>query len=280
VTPARPKGPTVPDVPGVSDVPGTPKRLIISLHDVTPFHLERIRRAEALYRDLGLRKVAYLFVPEYHGGHRSAGNTAFSDFCGEKRPFDVQWQLHGYRHLEAPDPALDGPPDPGEPASRGGTGDALKRGLLTAGEGEFLALPPSAQRARLDRGLEDFRSCLGFDPEHFVAPAWLFNASLRPLLAARGIRFTEDQRRLHRTDRDARLDSPVITWATRTFLRKYGSLVVCPLLARLFYSAPYLRVAMHPFDFDHPVTVRNIRAVLERLIPGRQQAYPSELDFG
>lgn len=269
--------------------PTVPQRLLISLHDVTPFHLDRIRRAEELYRDLGLRKVAYLFVPEYHGSHRSAGDMAFAAFCREARPFEVQWQLHGYRHLEAPDPALDGPSDPGEAGSSegagttgtaGGAGDALKRRLLTAGEGEFLALPASAQRARLDQGLADFRACLGFDPAHFVAPAWLFNPSLRPLLNARGIRFTEDQRRLYRTDGDRSLPSPVITWATRTVLRKYGSLVVCPLLARLFGSAPFLRVAMHPFDFDHPVTVRNIRAVLERLIPGREQAYPSELDFG
>jgi predicted deacetylase len=257
------------------------KRLLISLHDVTPFHLERIRRAEALYRDLGLRKVAYLFVPEYHGGFRSAGDTAFAAFCREERPFQVQWQLHGYRHLEAPVPDLDGPPGPGEDAGGdpASAGDALKRSLLTAGEGEFLALPPSAQRARLDRGRADFRSCLGRDPEYFVPPAWLSNASLRPLLRERGMIATEDQRRIYRTDSDRSVSSPVITWATRTVLRKYGSLVVCPILARVFGGASCLRVAMHPFDFDHPVTVRNIRAVLERVIPGRTQAFPTELDF-
>ena len=63
-------------------------------------------------------------------------------------------------------------------------------------------------------------------------------------------------------------------------MRKYGSLVVCPLLARLFASAPCLRVALHPFDFDHPATVRSIRSVLEYVIPGRNQAFPDELDFG
>ena len=31
-----------------------PRRLVISLHDATPFHLDRMRRAEAVFRDLGV----------------------------------------------------------------------------------------------------------------------------------------------------------------------------------------------------------------------------------
>jgi predicted deacetylase len=248
---------------------GKARSLLISLHDVTPFHLERIRRAEDLYRELGLAKVAYLFVPEYHGGHPSAGDPAFAEWCRKERPFRVQWHLHGWHHLETP--------EPGAPA--GGAGDALKRRLLTAGEGEFLALSPEGQRRRLDAGLSAFRACLGADPEGFVAPAWLFNAHLLPLLKEKGIRHTEDHRRLYRADTGAALPSPVITWATRTAVRKYGSLVVCPLLARVFGGSPCLRVAMHPFDFDHPATVRSIRAVLEYLRPGREQVFPTDLDF-
>jgi hypothetical protein len=95
-----------------------------------------------------------------------------------------------------------------------------------------------------------------------------------------GIRHTEDQRRMYRCDTGARLDSPVITWATRTVLRKYGSLIVCPSLLRLWSNVPVLRVAMHPFDFDHPETVRSIRSVLARAMRGREQAFAEDLDFG
>lgn len=243
-------------------------RLLISLHDVTPFHLERIRRAESLYRDLGLAKVAYLLVPDYHGKAPAAGDMDFHAFCRADRPFEVEWYLHGYRHLE----------DTGA-SSGGGAGDAFKRRYLTAGEGEFLALGPAAIRERLAAGLAVFRRCLGAEPSGFVAPAWLFNASLIPALREAGIRHTEDHRFLYRTDRAAPLPGPVITWATRTVFRKYGSLVVCPLLARVFAGAPILRVAMHPFDFDHPATVRSIRSVLARLVVGRAQAFPTDLDF-
>lgn len=244
------------------------RKLVVSLHDATPFHLNRMRKAESVFRDLGLAKLTYLYVPEYHGGYPSAADPGFVAFCRADRPFAVDWHLHGYRHLEDAAPAA------------GGAGDFLKRRLLTAGEGEFLALDAEAQKRKLKAGRESFRACLGREPVGFVAPAWLFNADLAPALKGLGFRFTEDQRRMYRVDTGARLESPVITWATRTFLRKYGSLVVCPLLARLWSDAQVLRVAMHPFDFDHPETVRSIRAVLRRVMRGREQAFAADLDFG
>jgi predicted deacetylase len=258
-----------------------PRRLLVSLHDATPFHLPRLRKAEALFRQLGVAKVAYLFVPEYHGRYPSAEHPDFVEWCRSPRPFAVDWFLHGFKHLETPE-------EPAAPTRRavlpseaapGAAGDAWKRRLLTAGEGEFLALDEAAQRRKLQAGLASFRACLGADPAGFIAPAWLFNDGLIPLLKELGLPYTEDHRRIYRTDTGASLASPVVTWATRTFLRKYGSLVVCPLLARLWSGQPVLRVAMHPFDFDHPVTVRNIAGVLRKLLPGRVQSFTREVDF-
>ena len=245
------------------------RRVVISLHDATPFHLERMRRAEAVFRGLGVSKITYLFVPEYHGGYPAAGDAAFQAWCREDRPFRIAWHLHGFHHQEAPAPDV-----------RGGAGDFLKRKLLTAGEGEFLALGAGEQRRKLEAGRESFRECLGVDPAGFVAPAWLFNPALPGLLREMGFRHTEDQRWMYRVDTGARLDSPVITWATRTLLRKYGSLLVCPILLRAWAAVPVLRIAMHPFDFDHPETVASIRSVLGRALRGREQAFAEDLDFG
>lgn len=248
------------------------RRLVISLHDATPFHLDRMRRAEAVFRDLGVAKIAYLLVPEYHGGYPCAESPEFISWCREVRPFQVDWHLHGYHHLEAPEASGAG----GAPPNGG---DAFKRKFLTAGEGEFLALDAATQRQKLEKGREVFRKCLGADPEGFVAPAWLFNAALLPTLKEMGFGNTEDHRRMYQVQTGKSVASPVITWATRTVLRKYGSLVVCPTLARLWSREPVLRVAMHPFDFDHPATVANIRSVLGRVIRERDQALCAELDF-
>jgi predicted deacetylase len=244
------------------------RKLVISLHDATPFHRERMAKAEAVFRRLGISKITYLLVPEYHGGYPSAGDAGFAAFCRQPRPFGIDWHLHGYHHLESP-----------ADIAAGSGGDGWKRRFMTAGEGEFLALDAATQRKKLDAGRLAFRDCLGTDPEGFVAPAWLFNASLRPLLKEMGFRYTEDHRRMYRVDTGASLESPVITWATRTFLRKYGSLVVGPTLGRLWSKVPVLRIAMHPFDFDHAVTVANIESVLRRALAEREQAFASDLAF-
>jgi predicted deacetylase len=251
-------------------------KLHVSLHDATPFHMGRLRKADAFFRELGLGKVTYLLVPQYHGGYLSSQSPEFIDWCRADRAFKAQWHLHGYHHLEQ----VGEPDGKAQNSTRpGSVGDAWKRKFMTAGEGEFLALDADAMRSKIEDGRKVFRDCLGHDPEGFVAPAWLFNAGLPAALKDQGIRYTEDHRRLYRVDTGASLQSPVITWATRTLLRKYGSLVVCPALARLWASVPVLRVAMHPFDFDHASTIANIRGVLERLLKDREEVFSDDVDF-
>lgn len=255
------------------------RKVLVSLHDATPFHLERMRKAEAVFRELGIAKITYLFVPEYHGGYPTGGDAAFGDFCRQRRPFAVDWHLHGFQHLEAHASPAAVAAGESPQAGSGAVADAFKRRFMTAGEGEFLALDAGSQRRKLTAGKEAFRACLGQDPLGFVAPAWLFNAALPGVLKEMGFRYTEDHRRIYRVDTGAELASPVITWATRTWLRKYGSLLVCPALSRWWAHTPVLRVAMHPFDFDHPETVANIKSVLRRVLALREQVFAADVEF-
>jgi predicted deacetylase len=232
--------------------------------------MARLEKAESLFRDLGLEKVSYLLIPHYHGRHLSSESPRFITWCRAGRSFRIQWHLHGFHHLEAA---------PVGTAGRLSPGDRWKRKYLTAGEGEFLSLDPARMRDKLHAGRDIFQACLKREPPGFVAPAWLFNAGLPAVLKEQGIRYTEDHHRLYDLDSGGSLPSPVITWATRTLIRKYGSVLVCPILARLWASTPVLRVAMHPFDFDHAPTVANIRAVLRRLLKGRTQVFCSELKY-
>jgi predicted deacetylase len=245
-------------------------KLLVSLHDVTPFHLPRLRRAEALCRSIGIRKLAYLFIPHYHGRYPSDEYPDFIAWCREPRTFEVEWHLHGFHHLEPASVSR----GPGRSWS-----DAVKRRLLTDGEGEFLALDLLAQRSRLTAGRAVFRRCLGREPKTFVAPAWLFNAALPPLLRELGFRYTEDHGRVFALQTGESLRSPVITWATRTAVRKAGSLLASPLLTRLWQEEPVLRVAIHPFDLDSPRTTASIQGVLGRLLAHREQAFCRDLGF-
>lgn len=249
-----------------------PLKILISMHDATPFHLSRLRKAEAFFLELGLEKVTYLFIPEYHGSHLASSSPEFIDWCNSPRPFQVQWHLHGYQHLETTVHS--------ENLQKGTFAkQVLQRTFMTAGEGEFLALDTPAIAKKLEHGRQVFRSCLQVDPLGFVAPAWLFNSNLPAALLQQGIRYTENHHTLFDLVSGGTLPSPVITWATRSLLRKYGSLLVCPIQAKLWRSTPVLRVAMHPFDFDHSATVASIRSVLTGLLQSRDQIFCDALKY-
>lgn len=233
-------------------------QILVSLHDVTPAHQPRLDHAERLLAEAGVRRVAYLLVPDHHRQHPIANNHTFAAWCARPRPFRVDWVLHGYTHL-----------DEGQatPLHRNPLA-WMKRALLTGGEGEFLTLSAADQRARLTWGRAAAES-IGIHATSFVAPAWLYNDALRPALAATGFRYTEDHWQVIDIASNTARTCPVITWATRTPLRRRGSLVVCPLLLKRWRHAPLLRIALHPHDFDYADTVQSITRVLSAALAHR-----------
>jgi predicted deacetylase len=224
--------------------------LLASLHDVAPFHLERLRRAEAVLRELGATRVTYLLVPDFHRRGRADLDPGFLAWCRGPRPFAVRWALHGYTHRD----------EPGADAARTPV-ERWKARHLTGGEGEFLSRDAVALEERLERGRAVFRAVVGCEPAGFVAPAWLQTPVLAPLLRRMGFAWTEDRRAVVALAAERTVPAPVITWATRTRLRRASSIAGTPLLLRLGSRSPLLRLAVHPFDFDHPRTVASIRRV-------------------
>jgi predicted deacetylase len=236
-------------------------KLVVSLHDVTPAHADRLERAERFLASSGISPVTYLLVPDFHGRAAADVSGDFVGWCRASRRFDVQWFLHGYFHSDRVSP----------PAHRRlDLAARLASRLLTAREGEFVALRGDALRVRLRTGILTFERCLGAPPVGFVAPAWLFNGELLPALAQLHFRFTENHFRVFQLTTGRSRAAPVITWATRTTLRKYGSLAVATTLRRLWAAQPVLRIALHPYDFDHPATVASIARTLDTLRCGRE----------
>ncbi len=250
-------------------------RVFFAMHDVTPFHRQRLERAEALFEKWGIEKVLYLLVPNYHGAHRAERDAAFQAWCRRSRQFEVQWFLHGYFHLLVPGDKIDQQIE-SEASPRRITGD-LPVGSPRSNEAEFSRLSPDANRDRLIRGSEVFRRCLGFDPPGFVAPKWMGSPHLVPALEDLGFQWTEDDRSIRHLSQERRFASPVITWATRSWWRKQSSLWGCPVLFSLWRPAGLLRIAMHPFDFDHPAVIDSIARIVAAALETRTQAFYPEL---
>jgi hypothetical protein len=212
---------------------------LIALHDVTPVHRARLEAAERLFAELDISRVTYLLVPDYHRCGRADESSDFVAWCRAPRPFDVQWFLHGYFHEDRLD--------------AGGTHrltivERLSAMLMTGGEAECVRLGAEALRGRLRAGARVFESCIGASPKGFVPPAWLFNRHLLPLLSDQGFEFSESQLRVFQIPSGRELLAPVLTWATRTRLRRCASLAAAVAGRRLWRRRPVVRVALHLFE--------------------------------
>jgi predicted deacetylase len=111
----------------------------------------------------------------------------------------------------------------------------------------------------------------------FVAPAWLFNEHLIPVLKKHGFCITEDHSFIYLLEKDKVLRVPVITWATRTLFRRFTSQVGCLFLNRWWGGRDLVRVAVHPFDFDHSATIKSIEKVITDVLNKREPIFYKEL---
>ena len=201
-----------------------------------------------------------LWVPDFHRQGAAKSHAEFVRFCQESHGIEVEWALHGYYHLDVSTIAVSNT-----------LRDQLRRKYMTGSEGEFLSIPLQEQRLRVQQGIDEFQAVFQVKPTGFVAPAWLYQPEFPNVLAQAGIRWTENHQGIVDLAHCKFLRTPVITWATRKWYLKYGSLLVCPALYARNRATPLVRIAMHPHDFDHAVTVKSIEALVRKAAQERAQ---------
>jgi predicted deacetylase len=127
----------------------------------------------------------------------------------------------------------------------------VRAALFTAGEGECLV--PGDFTGRLREGRAVLEAAVGAPIRGFVAPAWLEPPGFSRLLEAEGFEWHEDRWGLERLRPPRRVWAPVLSFATRTPMRRASSLATAKLLrsplklAAKAGLAP-VRLALHPSD--------------------------------
>src|SRR5262249_10807476 len=149
----------------------------------------------------------------FHGAPPANLSRDFVDWCHAGRPFVVQWFLHGYFHDDRTVEVR---------SERWSLTEWFGSSVATAHEAEFLPLRGAALRVRLCAGMLSFECCLGSPPDGFIAPGWLFNDELVRTLADLRFQFTESPFRVVQVRDRREVRCPVVTWATRTWLRRVG----------------------------------------------------------
>jgi len=236
--------------------------LLASIHDVSPKFETEVDQLLDVFRPYVGMRLAMLVVPNHWGDAPIVPGSGFATRLRSWAEAGVEIFLHGYFHR-----------DDGRHLA---AGDRFRARVMTAREGEFLALSRAEAAARIAKGRELIEQVIGRAIDGFVAPAWLYGAGALEAISDAQIPVAEDHFRVWSPTSGRQLATgPVITWASRTRMRLGTSLAAAALLRR--FPIEVLRVGVHPPDVRHPALLRSIRETLSVASPARQAGRYSDL---
>ena len=241
------------------------KRLLASIHDVTPYHLNRLERLVPLVEAIvGKGNFALLVVPDFHREGRLDNDAGFAKRLRGWAEDGCDIFLHGFTHLD----------DSKHPS----IGASLKARRLTAGEGEFLGLSYYDASRKLIDGRKMVEDIIGRPVTGFIAPAWLYSPDSLRAIAHQGFTLCEDHFSVW-NPQDAKVHArgPVITYASRSPSRLISSLLWSRIATVVLSRANVVRFAVHPNDVDAPELITDISRALR--VFGRSHVPSSYLEL-
>ncbi len=238
------------------------RRLCIELHDVAAATWPHCERLFDLLDGLQRPPATLLTVPDYHGRGLLSRTPKIVRALQERINRSDEIALHGYFHRD------DSPP-PRNPRAW------LRRRLLTAGEGEFSALPQIEATRRIQQGLHELNDLFG-PLRGFVAPAWLSSAGTWRALRDSPLQYSATRRALIVLDATRRVPAPAITVSARSRWRRAVSRAWLRALCRATMRLPLVRVALHPADAQFPDMIEDWRRALRVLLAQREPVTTSQ----
>lgn len=240
-----------------------PKRVLLSIHDVSPKHESHVDRLRDALLEAGGDRMAMLVVPNFWDRSPIVRGSAFASRLRAWAEQGVEMFLHGHSHRDD--------------VEHTSMLDKLKARHLTAGEGEFLGLSRFEAAIRIEMGRRLLEDVTGVAITGFVAPAWLYGQGAKVALGDAEIALAEDHWRVWDPARDTTLAfSPVVTWATRTPGRMASSLAVAAVARQLpFFRV--MRIGVHPGDCGEPQVMASISQTVAAMRRSRQVSRYADL---
>lgn len=242
-----------------------PRRLLASIHDVTPVHADRLARLIPVVEGIvGRGHYALLVVPDFHRRGHLSSDREFSARLRSWADSGCEIFLHGFTHLDE--------------SRHDNIVARWAATRMTAGEGEFLGLPRREADRRLVEGRALVEQAIGRAVDGFVAPAWLYGDDSLAALAAQGFGMIEDHFRVW-DPRNGRIFArgPVVTYASRSRMRLVSSILWSRLATIGLARADTVRFAVHPHDVDSPALLREIERALRAFARSHRPSAYAEL---
>lgn len=238
-------------------MPASDRRLIASIHDVSPRFADPVDRlADRLSGLLGGPRFAMLVVPDHWGVAPIAADKGFQARLRDWHASGVEMFVHGWYHRDE--------------TRHADAATAFKARHLTAGEGEFLGLDHIDALDRMRRGRALIEDIIGAPVAGFVAPAWLYGPGALGALAPAGFAIAEDHMKVWSpTGGMVLARGPVVTWASRSPRRIASSLLFASIARNTLGPLATARIAVHPGDVTVPALLDSIDRTVIRLSRGR-----------
>ena len=236
------------------------KKLIVSLHDVSPLTRPVFAAMLGELTALGVDRTALLVIPDHHHRGHMLADAGFCRWLAGLAAEGHELVVHGYYHQR--------PARPRETWWQRG----ITR-IYTRGEGEFYDLPKDEAVGRLARAQRDFAQLDAPAPVGFIAPAWLLGDEARQAVAEAGFRYTTyltGIRDLRAPANTGFVPAQSLVYSCRNRWRRAASLGWNAHLFRREKNNATMRLSLHPPDYQHPQIWRQVRRLVGEALRERR----------
>ncbi|MCB1122205.1 MAG: polysaccharide deacetylase family protein [Verrucomicrobiae bacterium] len=230
------------------------KQLIISYHDLHPGSWKSCQRFINRCKEMGADKWSLLVIPQYHGAPAFTEDSEFTAWLKSLPPENFDLCLHGYFHKAE--------------AVRGGWFQQMKGNVYTTGEGEFYQLNQEQAASKLRDGLGLFESS-GLEVHGFTAPAWLVSKEAREAISEYGFQYNTLWDGVELPASRIFVKAPTLVYSSRNAWRRFVSRIWINLFHAVKRNSHFLRLAVHPIDFEYPAIENHLYRVLEKALRDR-----------
>jgi len=240
------------------------RSLVVSVHDVCPRFEAAFHRWRSLLDAWGVRKRSIAAVPFYDGDRHLSSSETLAAALAEEVRCGSEVVLHGYTHVHS-----------------GGCRSAWERlrdRATTQGCAEFSSASRNDAIERIRRGLAELEPLVPGRIRGFTPPGWWIGRELLPVLVEAGFDFCTGTFRVMDLRRGDVIRAPVVVglpeagWVP-VLVHGYSFRVLPALLK----GRGMLRVALHPYDLDNPLFMRDAERLVRRAVEERDVCVYEEL---
>ncbi|MBX7158212.1 MAG: polysaccharide deacetylase family protein [Verrucomicrobiae bacterium] len=228
------------------------KHLIVSLHDVHPGSLERIREQTQFCENLGVFPLSLLVVPHYHQQKKIIDCPVTVAWLQERQAQGDEMVLHGYYHQRV--------------AQKNALNNWFWTRFYTQNEAEFYDLNQHEANHRIEQGRQLLEE-IGLITKGFIAPAWLMSQDVFRVIFEKKFHYTNTISKIFFTSSNSKtirnVSSRSLCYSTRAKWRSETSLIWNRALGRRLRSKNLIRLSLHPNDLTFPAIRRQVEFFLK-----------------